>query len=256
MSMEEELRQTISSRSIFDITMPSISSALCEDTLTASLVSTVNVYDIKTAHKTTIPETPIPTLNIAAITHERHHKLTPSSLAQKWNIGLNMKKKMIKVNTQLGVRSALGPLTLQCRTDMMQQNLWRLNTKLYTNTLFAKFKSIIGNNVAQVYTNGQGFVHVDSRTSKSLSGLTLENLTKNIGIPNTIIYNEAPEQVGPNSDFQKTTRKWNLREHQCEPYSQWKNRDEDSIWELKCIRKRRMIKRRASKRVWDLGMVY
>ena len=79
---------------------------------------------------------------------------------------------------------------------MMQQHLQQLNTKFYTDTLSAKWKSIIGNNVAQAYTNGQGFVHVNPRTSKSLAGLTLENLTENIAIPNTIIYDGAPEQVG------------------------------------------------------------
>ena len=67
-SMEEELRHSIASRSIFDITMSSISSALCGDMITAGLVSSVNVYDIKPGHKQTIPDTPLPTSNIAAIT--------------------------------------------------------------------------------------------------------------------------------------------------------------------------------------------
>ena len=91
--------------------MSIISAALCEDTLTASLVSDVNFHDIKPAHKPTIPDTPLPTPNIAAITHERHHKLTPEYLAQKWNIGLNTAKNTIKVTTQLGVILASGPLT-------------------------------------------------------------------------------------------------------------------------------------------------
>ena len=167
--------------------MSSISSELCEDTLTASLVSAVKIHDIKPAHQPTIPETPLPTPKIAAITQEIHHKLTPESLAQIRNIGLNMAKKTIKVTTQLGVRSALGPLTRRYCTDMMQQHLRRLNTILYTDTLFAKYKSISGNNVAQVYTDGQGFVHLDPHTFKSLAGITLENLTENIGIPNNII---------------------------------------------------------------------
>ena len=94
-----------------DITMSIISSVLCEDTLTSSLVLSVNVHYIKPAHKPTIPETPLPTLNIAENTQDRHHKLTPESLAQKWNIGLNTAKKTIKVTTQLGVRLAPGTLT-------------------------------------------------------------------------------------------------------------------------------------------------
>ena len=83
MSMEEDSRHSIASRSIFDITMSSISSALCKDALTASLASDVNVHDIKSAHKPTIPYTTLPTPNIAEITQERHHKLTPESLAHK-----------------------------------------------------------------------------------------------------------------------------------------------------------------------------
>ena len=172
--------------------MSSISSALCEDTLRASLVSSVNVHEIKPAHTPTIPDTPLPKPNISAITHERHHKLTPKPLAQKWNIGLNTEKKTIKVTTQLGVRSSLGPLTRRYRTDIMQQHIRRLSTTFYTDILFAKCKSIIGNNVEQVYTDGQGFVYVDPRNSKSLAGLTLDKLTKNIGIPNTIIYYGDP----------------------------------------------------------------
>ena len=107
----KESRHSIASRSIFDITMSSISSPLCENKLTASLIMAVNVHDIKPAHKPTIPDTPLATPNISSITHERHHKLTPESLAQIRNIGLNMAKKTIKVTTQLGVRSELGPLT-------------------------------------------------------------------------------------------------------------------------------------------------
>ena len=132
---------------------------------------------------------------------------------------------------------------------MMQHNLRHLNRTFYNDTLFANCKSRIGNNVAQVYTDSQGFVHVDPRTYKLLARLTLENLTKNIGIPNTIIYDGSPKKVGPNSYFQKTMRKGKIRGYQCEPYSQWQNRAEDSIQELKRRRKRRMINHRAPKRV-------
>ena len=173
------------------------------------------------------------------------------------NLGLKPAKKTIKVTTQLGFRSALGPLTWRYCTDMMQQHLWRLNIILYTDTLFAKCKSIIGKNLAQVYIDGQSFVYVDLSTSKSLARLKLENLTENIEITNTIIYDGAPEKFSPNSDFQKIMRKFNIRGHQCETYYQCQNRAEDYIWELKHRWKRRMIKRRAPKRVlyfvwiWD-----
>ena len=168
---------------------------------------------------------------------------------------MNTAKKTIKVTTQLGVRSALGPLTRRYRTYIIQQYLRCLNTIFYIETLFAKCKSIIGSNMAQVYTDNQGFVHVNPRTSKSLAGLTLDNLINNIGIPNTIIYDGEPEQVSPNSDFQKTMRKCKIQGHQCKPYSQWQNRAENFIQELKRRWKRHVIKHRAHKRVWDFGML-
>ena len=74
--------------------------------------------------------------------------------------------------------------------------------------------------MAQVYMDGQSFVHVNLLTSKSLDGLTLDNLTENIGIPNTIIYDGAPEQFGPNSEINKTMRKCKIRRHECETHSQ------------------------------------
>ena len=101
MLMEEESRDSIASRSIFGITMPSISSALCEDTLTASLVSAVNFHDIKPEHKPTITDTPLPTPNISAITYERHHHLAPEYLANKWNIGLNTEKRRSRLPPNL-----------------------------------------------------------------------------------------------------------------------------------------------------------
>ena len=51
-------------------------------------------------------------------------------------------------------------------------------------------------------------------------------------------------------------RKCKIRGHQCEPYSKWQNRAEDSIWEFKRRWKRRMIKCRAPKHVWVFGMLY
>ena len=121
-SWSEESRHTIASRSIFDITMSNISSALWKDTLTARLVSDINVHGIKPAHNPTIPDTPLPTPNISEITQERHQKLTPEYIAQKWNIGLNTANNTIKVTTQLGFRSALVPLTRHYCTDTIQQN--------------------------------------------------------------------------------------------------------------------------------------
>ena len=245
-----------STASSYDIAMANVSTTLCQDIFVSDLLDNVHVYQVSSSKSTKPTPAPLPDLQVNTFTHERHHRVTPEALAQKWNIGLNTARKTIKVTTQLGVRSAIGPLTRRYRTDILQNHLRRLNTTFYTDTLFAKCKSIVGNTVAQVYTDGQGFVHVDPRTSKAFAGLTLDALTETVGVPNKLIYDGSQEQIGPKSHFQKSMRKHHIQGHQTEPYSQWQNRAEDSVRELKRRWKRRMIKRRAPKRVWDFGFVY
>lgn len=225
-------------------------------TISTKLQDNVHINSIQDNRPAVNPcGAPIPR-KVSMVSQERHHKLDAQGLAKKWNIGLRTAKDTIKATTQLGIRSAVGPLTRRYRTDLMQAHHRRLNTTFYTDTMFSKSKSITGNTVAQVYTDGQGFVHVDPRTSKAMAGLTLGSLVETVGIPNKIIYDGAPEQVGPNSEFQKNMRHYKIQGHQVEPYSPWQNRAEDSIRELKRRWKRRMIKRRAPKRVWDFGIVY
>ena len=223
--------------------------------MTSDLLDNVQIRDVPGTLPIATP-TKDPTFKISAISGERHHTLTPESLARKWNIGLKTAKATIKATTQLGIRSAIGPLTRRYRTDLMQSRLRRLNTTFYTDTLFAKCKSIAGNSVAQLYTDGEGFIHVDPREKKSQAGLTLDALAEDIGIPQCMIYDGAAEQTGKNSAFQKSIRRLKINGRQTEPYSPWQNRAEDSIREVKRRWKKRMIKRRVPKRVWDFGLVY
>ena len=81
----------------------------------------------------------------ATITNNRHHGISTELLARKWGIGLNKAKATLKGTTQKAIRSAVLPLTRRYRTDLMQQRLRRLRTTWYTDTLFAKEKSIAGN---------------------------------------------------------------------------------------------------------------
>ena len=95
--------------------------------------------------------------DVSMVTEERHHTLTPEALAQMWQCGLKTARAAIKATTQLGIRSALHPLSRRYRTDIMSQNLTRLNTTFYSDTMFAKCTSLNGNAVAQVFTDGQGY---------------------------------------------------------------------------------------------------
>ena len=63
----------------------------------------------------------------------------------------------------------------------------RLSCKFYTDKLFVKNNSIIGNTCAQIFAYGEGFVYVQPMKSKSQSGEDLNVVTRDIGVPNNLI---------------------------------------------------------------------
>ena len=119
-----------------------------------------------------------------------------------------------------------------------------------------KCKTLKGKTCAQVYSDGKGYIRTDPMTSKKEAGITLGRFLEDVGVPNKMIYDGAPEQIGPESKFQKIMRKYQIKGHQNEAFTQKNNRAEDGVRELKRRWKQRLIRRRAPKRVWDFGLVW
>ena len=105
---------------------------------------------------------------------KRQHGISADLLAIKWRIGLDKAKRTLQSTTQDNVRSSLKPLTRRYRTGLLLQRLRRLNCRFYTDTLFAKDKSIVGNAYTQIFTNG-GCFQIIPMISKSEAGTILEN---------------------------------------------------------------------------------
>ena len=135
------------------------------------------------------------------LTTDRHHEITPELISKKWACGLGAAVNTLNHTTQLGVRSAIGPLTRRYRTDILQLHYCQLNFTLFTDTMFSKTTSLKGSTCCQIYSDGKGFIWADPMKSKSEAGRTLKRLIQDVGIPNRIVYDGAPEQLGPNSDF-------------------------------------------------------
>ena len=192
----------------------------------------------------------------STMTKDRHHAITPDLISRKWGCGLITAKNTLNATTQLGVRSAIGPLTRRYKTDLLQLHYRRINTTFYTDTMFSKTKSLKGNTCAQIYTDGKGFIHADPIPSKKHAGKTLKRLIEDIGIPRKMIYDGAKEQVDAGTEFQAVLTKYHIKGHQNEAETQKMNRAEDAIRELKRRWKKRIIKRRVPKRVWDFGIVW
>jgi hypothetical protein len=101
--------------------------------------------------------------NISALTttSSRNPRVTPELLSQRWGIGLEMAKKMLRVTTQKRIQQVSGPL---------EQRLWTWQAHLgykqfrgrhgrfYTDTFFASIPSTSGKKMAQIFTNDIHFM--------------------------------------------------------------------------------------------------
>ena len=195
--------------------------------------------------------------NIAAtVTGERHSSVSPENLARKWNIGLETAKRTLQVTTQRGVRTAIHPLHRRYRVDHLHLNRRRLNGDWFTDTLFSKVISIQGNLCAQVFTNGN-FTMVHPLSSKSRVGQALTEFTDDVGIPDTLMSDGAPELVGPHTEFMKEVHRLKIRLKRSEVGRSNQNyAAEREIGELKKRWRNRMAKKKVPSRLWDYGLVY
>ena len=122
--------------------------------------------------------------------------------------------------------------------------------------LFSKQKYIIGSTCAQIFIDEEGFVYVHPMKYKSQAGGDLNVVTKDIGVPNTLISENSGEQTGPQIELQKFVRRCCIYVRTTEPYSPWHNIAKGTIKITKVKTKRRIIYRRVLKCVWYLGLVW
>ncbi len=189
-------------------------------------------------------------------TSKRHHGVDADLLSLKWGIGLEKARNTLKNTTQLNIRSALLPLTRRYRTDLLSQRLKRLDTRFYTDTMFSKVgTSLTGNTCAQIFTDGNGAVFAYPIRSKAQAGTQLLTLIQQVGIPNELHRDGAPEMSG-NSKFNQICQEYRIKSTYTEPHSPWQNRCENTIGVLSKKLKARRSRRRIPKCVWDFHIVW
>lgn len=186
----------------------------------------------------------------------RHHDIDAESLADKWECSIETARKTLDATTQLNVRSAIAPLTRRYRTDLLSQRLRRLDCRFYTDTMFPKVKSLTGRTCAQIYYSNEGYVMVYPMSMKSEVGDTLHDFVTDVGVPNTLVFDGAAEQVGPGTHFDEIRRHYRINDQRTEPYSPWQNRAESGIRILKSKWRRLMVKRGVPIRLWDFAFVW
>ena len=192
----------------------------------------------------------------ATFTSEQHSSVTFQSLSHKWNIGLETDKQTLQVTTQRGIRTAVHPLHRRYCVDHLHLNRQRLNGDWFTDTLFLKVTSIQGKMCAQVFTYGS-FTTVHPLRSKAKFVQALTEFADNVGIPDSLLSDGAPEIVGPRTDFMKEVNRLKIKLKRSEVGRSNQNyAAEREIGELKKQWRNRMLKRKVPPQLWDYGLVY
>jgi len=91
--------------------------------------------------------------------------------------------------------------------------------------------------------------------SKSEAGQQLINLIQQVGVPNELHRDEAPE-MGGSSEFNKVCREYRIRSTFIETHSPWQNKCENMIGVLRKKVRARRARRRIPKCVWDFHMTW
>jgi hypothetical protein len=88
--------------------------------------------------------------------------VTNEELARRWFTGLESASRTLLATTQEGMRFVEGDLEWRLRTSQAHLRFPTLNCVIYTDTMFAKCRSVHGYTCAQVFTDGHKFFHLSN----------------------------------------------------------------------------------------------
>ena len=148
------------------------------------------------------------------VSHARHLKASAELIADLWCIGLKRYKATLGTITQRGIRSEILPSARRYRADRVFSMRW-LNARFATDTLFSDVKSLNQNTCAQVFSHKVGFnatYPMESSTGDSL-GYSYRDFSHDFGIPEHLTFDSYSAQVGRNTLFMKTVRKYDTQYH-------------------------------------------
>jgi hypothetical protein len=117
--------------------------------------------------------------------------ITKEILAKRWGIGLDTAHRTLTATTQAGIRRVLHPVERRYKTRQSHLRYPTLNTRFYTDTMFASTKSIRGNKCAQVFTNGMGYDLFYPLAKESNAADALTEVIRSVGVPKELVSDGA-----------------------------------------------------------------
>lgn len=179
---------------------------------------------------------------------ERSSALTPPILARRWGIGLDTAHRTLRVTTQAGIRTVVHPLERRFRTRQSHLKFPTYRAKVYTDPIFSTVKSIRGYTCGQVFVAPPAYLHFYPMKSKAEAGEALMKNIQDVGIMSDLISDGAKEEIA--GFMGSIVTKHHIKVGRTEPFSQWQNRAEGEIRELKKGVARRQRLSGSPKRLW------
>jgi len=157
--------------------------------------------------------------------------VTNEELARRWFTGLESASRTLLVTTQEGMRFVEGDLERRLRTSKARLRFPTLNCVIYTDTLFAKCRSVRGYTCAQVFTDGRKFFRIFPMLKKSDAHHALTQFIQDVGIPRNCLVDRAPEErLG---EWGRIISHYKIKLRTTEAHSPWQNRAEAGIRDIK-----------------------
>ena len=222
------------------------------NTINQRFVASVRVENISSA-KLSAVEVSGPTTPNTFVSQRRRSDVSAQSLADRWQIGLEQAKLTLKYTTQRLVRSALLPLSRRYKADRIY-SLHRLQGEWFTDTVEGRVKSKDGNRYGQIFANESYFATFYPMDSKAKAGDALRVFCNEFGVPSSLRYDGAKEQVGKKTEFQKQVRKHDIRTHVSEPDMHNQSPAEGVVREVRRKWFRIMVRKKVPSKLWDYGM--
>lgn len=264
---ERDRRSFVPVESESDLCLGSISDHLVPNRLYERLVSSVHISRVSSSNANVHRRGPLKKRQVHSagcgrikkvLSNTRHSVITPEHLARLMGVTLDKAKQMMTVTTQKGIRVAVHPITRRYRVNHLDLHSSRLAGQFYVDWLSAGTKSLRQNTGAFIYSNGLFTESYPAESNVQANATaSLREFCEDVGVPEKLKSDRAPEFCGRNTDFHKVAKRKGIDLRYAEPGS--KNQISPIDVEMREIRKRtdnKLKSKRAPRRLWDFCLTH
>lgn len=208
-------------------------------------------FDLSAAHQS-LASLLMNAVIISSVKHYNRRDITPSYLADLWQISLEAAKATLQATSQESLRVLEGNVQRRVKTKTHHRYYHHLSgyhADFCTDTFKANVLSTRGNKYAQVFCNRANYTKCYPIKRKSDAPDTLNRFLHEVGVPTELLSDGAKEQFL--GEWGRITRLHKIRTRRTEPHSPWQNPAELTGGILKRAVRNLMRRTNTPIRLWD-----